>query len=467
MKKDDAWPVREVSEPNLFRETFSYEQLPRAFYDNQSVPMDLPEDIWLTDTTFRDGQQARAPYTVEQVVRLYQLIHKLDGQTGAIRQSEFFLYSEKDRQAARKCLALGLRFPEVTGWIRAVKKDFQIVKDMGLKETGILTSCSDYHVFLKLRKSRSQALAMYLDTVKAALDAGVRPRCHFEDITRADLYGFVLPLAKALVDLGEQYGVKAKIRLCDTMGVGLPWAQASLPRSIPKIAHAFRHELGMGSEQLEFHGHNDLHKVLANSVAAWLYGCSACNSTLLGIGERTGNAPLEGLLVEKAQLSGQSQKIDYTVITEIAEYFAKELGQEIPANFPLVGSDFNVTRAGIHADGLLKDEEIYNPFDTKRLLNRPVKVTITDKSGVGLTRFRDGEVNLHRLHVNREKGRTCRACHEVHASKNPFHIRDAVPFGGRGWQLEIRFKKAETGGSCAPGCHVERAYAHGLTEKEG
>lgn len=309
-------------------------------------------------------------------------MHKLDGGAGVIRQSEFFLYSEKDRDAVRKCLDRGYEFPQVTGWIRAVKNDFELVKQAGLRETGILTSCSDYHLFLKLRKGRSGALAMYLDVVKACLDAGIQPRCHFEDVTRADLYGFVLPLASELMKLGQSYDVKVKMRMCDTMGVGLPWAQAALPRSVPKIMHALRHEVGVGSDELEFHTHNDFHKALATSVSAWLYGCSVCNCSLLGIGERTGNGPLEALLVEQASLAGQSSKVDYSVITEIGEYFARELGQEIPTNYPLVGRDFNITRAGIHADGLLKNEEIYNAFDTKGLLNRPPGVAITDKSGV-------------------------------------------------------------------------------------
>ena len=381
-KAQNEWPVQEVAEPNLYREVFAYDRLPVAAYDGQSVPMDLPEAVWITDTTFRDGQQARAPYTTEQAVHLYDLIHKLDGGTGIIRQSEFFMYSERDRLVVRKCLDRGYEYPQVSGWIRAVKSDFKLVKDIGLKETGILTSCSDYHIFLKLRKSRAQAIDMYIDIVKGALDSGVLPRCHFEDITRADLYGFVLPLASELLKLGQQYDVEIKIRLCDTMGVGLPWAQASLPRSIPKITHALRHELGIDSDQLEFHGHNDLHKVVANSVAAWLYGCAACNSTLLGIGERTGNAPLEALVVELGQLLPEAAEIDYSVITEIAEYYKQELAHEIPDNSPLVGRNFNVTKAGIHADGLLKNEEIYNVFNTKKLLNRPVNVMITDKSGV-------------------------------------------------------------------------------------
>lgn len=86
---------------------------------------------------------------------------------------------------------------------------------------------------------------------------------------------------------------------------------------------------------------------------------------------------------------------------------------------------------------------------------------VLKKSGQGLTEFRDGDRNLHWLHVNQEKGRTCRACHEVHASKRPAHIREAVPFGDSGWLLELNFEKSAEGGSCAPGCHTARSYNRG------
>jgi isopropylmalate/homocitrate/citramalate synthase len=118
-----------------------------------------------------------------------------------------------------------------------------------------------------------------------------------------------------------------------------------------------------------------------NAATAWLYGCSAANAAIFGCGERTGNPPLEALVIEHAQLKGMTQGVNYTAITELAQYARKELGLEIPRNYPLVGQDFNVTRAGIHADGLSKNEEIYNCFDTQKLLNRPVGVAITDKTG--------------------------------------------------------------------------------------
>jgi len=366
--------------PNLYRDIFPYSGFPRVRFDGTVVPIDIPENIWITDTTFRDGQQARPPYTPEQILRIYDLLHEIDGGTGVIRQCEFFLYSEKDRRAVELCQERGYKYPQITGWIRAVADDFKLVSQMELAETGILTSASDYHIFLKLRKTRARAMQGYLDVVKTALDQNIIPRCHFEDVTRADYEGFVLPLASRLLKLAVKYDTRVKIRLCDTLGFGLPWPGVSLPRSIPKLFHRLR-QLGFASSWLEWHGHNDFHKVQVNAATAWIYGCSAVNSTIFGFGERTGNSPLEAMIIEHAQLNGMTEGVNYAAITELAEYAKSELGFNIPKNYPLVGKDFNVTRAGIHADGLLKNEEIYNCFDTKKLLNRTVGVAITDKTG--------------------------------------------------------------------------------------
>ena len=132
--RGDNYSIQETNEPNFLREVFPYTELPHTEFEDAAPP--LAEDIWITDTTFRDGQQARPPYTVQQIVDLYALMHKLDGDTGMVRQSEFFLYSKKDREAVEKCLELGFDYPEVTGWIRAVAGDFNLVKAMGLPETG-------------------------------------------------------------------------------------------------------------------------------------------------------------------------------------------------------------------------------------------------------------------------------------------------------------------------------------------
>jgi len=373
--------LEDLPEPNLYRDVFPYVEAPRIGFNHRLVPMRTPAKIWITDTSFRDGQQSMPPYTVKQVVDLYKMLHRLGGPRGVIRQAEFFLYTKKDKKAIAEVQALGCEYPEVTGWIRANKKDMAMAKELGLKETGILTSVSDYHIFLKLGITRKQAMSDYLGVVRDCLDVGIIPRCHFEDVTRADFYGFVVPFAHGLMKLAEESKSVIKIRVCDTLGLGVPFPGVAMPRSVPGLIYGLAYHAGVPSEWLEWHGHNDMNLVTANAVTAWLYGCSAANGTILGIGERTGNPPIESLIMSYLGLRGHGDGIDTTVITEIARYFEKKLHVRLAPNQPLVGKDFNMTRAGIHADGLLKNEEIYNIFDTARLLNRPVSVAISDKSG--------------------------------------------------------------------------------------
>lgn len=380
--EEHMYPLVDVETPNVFRNLFPYKEVPKIAFNDRIVPHNMPKDIWITDTTFRDGQQSRTPYTTEQIVTLYDYFHKLGGPNGKIRQCEFFLYSKKDRDAVYKCMERGYEFPEVTSWIRANKKDFQLVKDIGLKETGILVSCSDYHIFYKLKMTRREAMEHYLSIVKDCLEIGVSPRCHLEDITRADIYGYVIPFCLELMKLKEQYQIPIKVRVCDTMGYGVNYPGAVIPRSIPGIIYGLMVHAGVPGELLEFHGHNDFYKAVSNSTTAWLYGASGVNCSLFGIGERTGNTPLEAMVFEYAQLRGTLDGMDTTVITELAEYYEKEIGYRVPSRTPFVGRNFNVTRAGIHADGLLKNEEIYNIFDTEKFLNRPVLVAVSNTSGL-------------------------------------------------------------------------------------
>ena len=376
------YELQDVPEPELFREMFPYTEVPKIAYNYRRVPMNMPERIYITDTSFRDGQQSRAPYTTEQMVHIYKLLHELGGKNGIIRQTEFFVYSEKDRKALEKCMELGYEFPEITTWIRAAKSDFALVRDIGIKETGILVSCSDYHIFNKMGLTRKQALDKYIGIVSDAIEAGLRPRCHFEDITRADFYGFVVPFASALMKLSKESGIPIKIRACDTMGYGVPYPGVALPRSVSGIIYGLQHYSGVPCEMLEWHGHNDFYKGVVNASTAWLYGAQAVNCSLLGIGERTGNVPLEAMVFEYAQLRGTFDGMEPRKITEIADYIVKETGYDLPPMTPFVGKNFNLTRAGIHADGLLKDPEIYNIFDTDAILGRPPLVAVSNVSGL-------------------------------------------------------------------------------------
>lgn len=392
---DRAVTLWDTEKPQLYRNLYPYSNICRTDFDSVLLAPRPAEQMRITDTTFRDGQQARPPYTVRQVAKMFDFLHRLGGKSGLISASEFFLYSARDRRCVEVCRSRGYRFPRVTAWIRATREDLKLARDMEFDETGMLTSVSDYHIFLKLGKTRRQALEMYAGLAEQALEWGIIPRCHFEDITRADIYGFCIPLAQKLMELSRQSGMPVKIRLCDTMGFGVPWAGAALPRSVQRITRAFTDDGGVPGEWLEWHGHNDFHLALANGVTAWLNGCGSVNSTLFGFGERTGNTPLEALLIEYISLTGDDAAADTTVLAEIADFFTNELSYAIPPNYPFVGRDFNATSAGVHADGLAKNEEIYNIFDTSRLLGRQVPIIITDKTGrAGVAYWINTNLNL-------------------------------------------------------------------------
>ncbi len=381
-QKSYKYSLQDVAEPNLYREVYTYEEVPKVPFNHRRVPLGMPAEVWITDTTFRDGMQSQAPYSPRQIVDIYKMLSRLGGPKGIIRSTEFFVYSENDRKALNACRELGLEFPEITTWIRATESDFKLVRELGIKETGILVSCSDYHIFKKLGMTRGQALEHYLKIISEALEMGICPRCHFEDITRADFYGFVVPFVNEIQRLSRESGMPIRIRACDTMGYGEPYSEVALPRSVPGIIYGLQHYSDVPSELLEWHGHNDFYKAVANATCAWLFGASAVNCSMLGIGERTGNVPLEAMVFEYASLRGTLDGMDPTVITEIAEYFRNELGYDIPPMTPFVGEAFNMTRAGIHADGMIKNEEIYNIFDTEKLLGRPAGVTVGASSGL-------------------------------------------------------------------------------------
>ncbi|WP_309571468.1 pyruvate carboxyltransferase [Deinococcus sp.] len=385
----------DVPDADLFPDTFPPDTFPHVLWDD--APSTLPARAWTTETTHRDGQQGGLPLTAEDGLEIYERMGAFTGATGAIRQAEFFVYRPADRAMLEGALERwhSGHPVEPTTWIRATRRDADLVAGLGVRETGMLASASDYHTFHKFTPGgRAQAARTYLDAVQAVLDAGLRPRLHLEDATRAPRE-FILPFVDAVQALAAAFPETQapKFRICDTMGLGLPWEGAAWPRSVPAQVRALI-EAGVSGERLEFHPHNDTHLVVANSLAAVLAGCAAINGTLLGKGERTGNAPLEGVLLHLTGL-GLVDSPDFTALNALADLYDK-LGQGVPAKYPLYGRDAHRTRAGIHADGLNKFWPMYAPFDVPALLGRPLDLSLTRDSGVA------GLVFLIRQHTGQE-----------------------------------------------------------------
>jgi 2-phosphinomethylmalic acid synthase len=405
----DVTTIVDPPQPDYCLSSFPQDDFPR--YEWTSRPAGLPAQVWATETTHRDGQQGGLPLTAEQGLAIYDLLCQFTGVSGVIRQAEFFVYRASDRAVLDGALE---RFHggapiEPTTWIRATGKDVDLVRSLGVRETGMLASISDYHTFHKFTPGgRAQAADTYLKAARLVLEAGIRPRLHLEDATRAPT-DFLLTFITAVQELAEPYGsaLRPKIRICDTMGLGLPYDDVTLPRSIPRLFRRLK-AIGLQPDDLEFHPHNDTWLIVANCLAAVREGCAAINGTCLGKGERTGNAPLEGVLLHLIGMGYfAQQRPDFTALNALAELYA-QMGAPLPTTYPLYGRDAHRTRAGIHADGLNKFWWMYAPFDVPALLGRPLEVSLTKDSGMA------GLIFLIKQHLGVELSKDDPRLHALH-----------------------------------------------------
>jgi isopropylmalate/homocitrate/citramalate synthase len=319
----------------------------------------------ITDTTLRDGaQDSRFPlFPNEARVQYVDLLHKLDNGTGRIWSIETFIYQQRDAWVLDRLLERGYEYPKITTWIRANPKDVKELYEVSqgrVKETGMLASSSDHHIFDKLAyKSKDEAIDKYLKPILTALEYGITPRVHLEDTTRADIHGWVIPFMQTVLEATEG---RARFRICDTIGWGVPDPYAALPYGIPRLISTLYRETGA---ELEFHGHNDFGVATANSLAAWRFGCRKVNVAFAGLGERTGNTSLEQMIATMIRFYGDPG-FDLTVLPEMTALISGNL-TPVPNNAPIIGEVFS-TQAGIHQAGVARQEEapgglIYLAYD--------------------------------------------------------------------------------------------------------
>jgi predicted CXXCH cytochrome family protein len=240
-------------------------------------------------------------------------------------------------------------------------------------------------------------------------------------------------------------------------------------------AHAtnFRFQLRSRTPQLCFSCHDDLRQALGNAAVVHgpvlaEGGCESCHSPHVSPAPHLLTMPQGDLCLtchNKPIRTG-----DGRTLTDLATRLKEQPNLHGPVRDGNCAA-CHQPHAGAHAR-LLTEEyppDFYAPFEFERYelcFGCHLEELVEDESGTGLTGFRQGDLNLHWLHVNQRKGRTCRACHEIHASGQPFHIREAVPFGDAGWMLKLNFQQTADGGSCAPGCHQAETYSRSAPEPE-
>ncbi len=341
-------------EVNADRVYYNYQgRMPPVQLEAEPAPLPAAdnEPKLITDTTLRDGaQDSRFPlFPNEARLRYVDLLHRLDNGSGRIYAIETFIYQKRDLWVLDKLLERGYEFPRITTWIRATPKDVKELYEASqgrVKETGLLASSSDHHIFDKLGyHSKAEAIEKYLKPVLTACEYGITPRVHLEDSTRADIFGWVIPFIHTVLEATEG---RAKFRICDTIGWGVPDPHAAMPLGVPRLISTIYRETGA---ELEFHGHNDFGLATANSLAAWRYGCRKVNVAFAGLGERTGNTSLEQILGGYIRLYGDPG-FDLTVLPEMVQLVNDNL-IPVPTAAPIIGEVFT-TQAGIHQAGVAR-----------------------------------------------------------------------------------------------------------------
>jgi len=322
-----------------------YEEMPRIKLPNA-------KEIKISDTTIRDGcQMPGIAMKKSHKLRIFEYLHDM-----GVEKLETFVYNQRDKEACREMMDYGYEYPEVTGWARANPADIdEVLKVDGIKETGILMSISDAHIFDKMSlKSREEAETKYLKALQYAVDHGLRTRCHIEDTSRAD-YSFVYPFIKNIIDIDPD----TIIRICDTLGYGVPFPEEAEPYGIPRVVTTLRK---MGVKHIEMHVHDDFGMGVANTLAGLWYGADWANLTFLGIGERAGNAELEKIMAFLITRVDGFEKYNLSKVTEFANFMEEEVGLRVPRNKAIVGKNIFSHESGIHTAGIIKNPFTYEPF---------------------------------------------------------------------------------------------------------
>ncbi|MHA1250340.1 MAG: LeuA family protein [Candidatus Helarchaeota archaeon] len=320
-------------------------------------------DRCIDDTTLRDGVQMpgiRAP-SPEERLEIARLLSKI----GVERIEMFGTWYDIDRQSAKLVLESEIvDKTRVAIWVRANKVDIDdALRLPNIKEVGISHPISDIHLKYKLQIDREAAYKRIEEVVQYAIDHGLTVFYHGEDCTRAD-WNFELKIIKLLEELKVD-----TYRICDTVGVGsVHHTSNTIPisRSIPDKVEYLCKNFKLN---FEFHGHDDLGNAVSNTLIALVHGCKWASTTMLGIGERSGNAESEKVIMNLKYHHGVD-KYDVKYLTEVCQKISKAMEITIPANKAIVGINAFTHQSGIHTAGIIQHPETYEPFPPESVGNK-------------------------------------------------------------------------------------------------
>ncbi len=302
--------------------------------------------VRLLDTTLRDGEQMPGiSLTPQQKLEIALALAEL----GVDSIEAGFPITSRGEFEAVKMIAREIRGTEVIALARAEKADIDKVIEAEVPAVHTFIATSDLHMKYKLRLSPDQVIEKAVSAVEYAKSHGLIVEFSAEDATRSNLQ-FLVKVFQAVVEAGAD-----RIDIADTVGVAYPSYMSYLVSYVRSNVK--------GSYMLSVHCHNDFGMAVANTVTAIESGADQAHVTVLGVGERAGNAALEEVAAALAFLYGYKVKIDFSKINKVAKLVARHFGLQIPPNKAIVGANAFSHESGIHVHGILNHPLTYEPID--------------------------------------------------------------------------------------------------------
>ncbi|MGP7816682.1 homocitrate synthase [Niallia sp. 01092] len=341
------------------------------------------EYIQFCDTTLRDGEQAAGVvFTAEEKRQIAKLLSE-----SGVEQAEVGIpaMGKEEQEVIHSIVDMNLPIQLIT-WNRAVKQDIDASRQAGVNWVHISIPTSDIQMYHKLRLNRQEISLLIQRAVDYAKSFDLCVSVGFEDASRASL-SFLIELINTLYKDGV-----TRFRYADTVSVLNP---ITTQINVQKIMKECRADI-----ELEIHCHNDFGLATANTLSALFAGAKWASTTICGIGERAGNAPIEEVAMGWRHLYNGKLNVNTTHFHKMAEVVSRASGREISDDKPIIGSKVFTHESGIHVDGLLKHSDTYQTFDPMEV-GRTHHFILGKHSGLASIVY---FLQKEGIHINKQQG---------------------------------------------------------------